>query len=423
MFDFPAISRAVRAVADKQELATPEITARYRDLITDVLDKAIADNGDGKVFVFTGDIPAMWLRDATFQVLPYLDLISEVPDLLPVLAGVLKQEVAYVQHDPYSNAFNQTASGAHWRDDDESDIPVSDLVWERKFEVDSLCAVLLLAERLHAVTGQTDFMDADFWAAVRLIVQTFRTEQHHESSPYFFRRTDCPEQDTLKCDGRGTPIGYTGMIWGAFRPSDDATTYGYHVPSNHFARTVLADLLPLLPEDMQDLAPDIKQLIADIDDGLEKYALVTLPTGKVGYAYEVDGLGNALFMDDANVPSLLSLPFLGACSASEPAYLNTREFVLSDANPYYYSGKMLAGVGSSHTPEQYVWPIAIAMVGLTTTDTEVQNQQLASIAAAAGVTGQCHEGIHVDDTTKFTRDWFSWANMTFCQLALHTLKA
>jgi meiotically up-regulated gene 157 (Mug157) protein len=417
MIDLSTIVKDVTTWAQAQTLTTSATTALFEALLPDALANATTVENDGTVFVKTGDIPAMWLRDATFQILPYVALIKVIPALLPLLEGVLKKELRCVQHDPYANAFNQTASGAHWSDD-RSDILVSPLVWERKYEIDSLCAPLLLALRLVDATKSTRVLDTEFWHTLEVIVTVFEREQHHDTSPYFFDRDHCPANDTLAYEGKGTPIGYTGMIWNGFRPSDNACELGYHIPANLFVVAMFKELLPYLPKHQAGLAQRMRQLIQAIETGVAKYGYATLSSGQTILAYEVDGLGNQLLMDDANVPSLLSLPFLGAMAANDPLYMATRAYVLSANNPYYYTGTVLSGMGSNHTPKGYVWPIAIAMVGLTTDDRKVQAEALAQIAATDAQTGQCHESVSADEQTQYTREWFSWANMTYCQLGL-----
>ncbi|BDZ32300.1 glycoside hydrolase family 125 protein [Lactiplantibacillus sp. WILCCON 0030] len=410
----------IDAYSAEKTLPTAKTTALFHSLLSDAVAKATSAEADGTFFVKTGDIPAMWLRDATFQVLPYIKLMKAVPELKNILIGVLRRELRYVQHDPYANAFNQTASGAHWSDDD-SDIPVSDLVWERKFEIDSLCAPLFLALKLYKNTDNHDFLDDEFWQTLSVTMTVLETEQHHDQSSYYFKRVDCPANDTLTNDGKGTPVGYTGMVWDGFRPSDNACEYGYHVPSNMFLVAVLSQITPLIPTEFSALKVRVQKLVKAIKQGITHYAMVTLPTGQVGYAYEVDGLGHQKLMDDANVPSLLALPFIGYTSIDDSIYQNTREFILSKQNPYYYEGKILAGIGSNHTPEAYVWPISLAMEGLTSTDPAVKVAQLEKIAATDNETDQCHESVSVDDVSQYTRDWFSWANMTYCELALDVL--
>ena len=419
------IPASLQAIIDEVKVRFPEndkLNDLFARCFVNTYTTTLQPQEDGTTFVITGDIPAMWLRDSSFQVLPYLEIAEDVPAVKDLIHGVIKQQLAYIQHDPYSNSFNKTATGAHYNSGDETDIPVSDLVWERKFEIDSLCTPLHLAYNLYEKTGYDAHLDDEFWETVALIVDTFVTEQNHMESPYFFDRPNCVAQDTLSHDGVGAPVGYTGMVWSAFRPSDDACVYGYFVPGNLFIVASLRQLLPIVPDTHVELKERMETLISEIEKGVKEYGTMTVEeTGEEIYAYEVDGLGNQLFMDDANVPSLLSLPFLNYCEPSDPLYLTTRKYVLSEYNKYYYSGKYLAGVGSPHTPPEHVWPIAIAMEGLTTNDVEVTKEKMDKIVATDADTLQCHEGVHVDDPSQYTREWFSWSNMTFCQLVFHYL--
>lgn len=403
-------------------LPTEKQTKLFRNALIDTITNTVSVRETGEIFVATGDIPAMWLRDSTFQVLPYLEIANKVPAVKQLVHGVLKQQLSYLNHDPYSNAFNKEKDGGHYSND-TSNIPISPLVWERKFEIDSLCAPLFLAYHLQSKTGYSEHLDDYFWKSVDLAMDTFIHEQNHQDSAYTFERTDCPPSDTLPREGKGSKIGYTGMVWSAFRPSDDACTYGYFVPGNMFIVVVINQMLELLNEQSsyQPLIAKMKKLQADILKGIEEFATLEDEMGNRYYTYEVDGLGNHLFMDDANVPSLLSLPFLGFCQEDDPIYQATRNKILSHENPYYYAGQVLKGIGSPHTPPRHVWPISLAMEGLTSTDLGLIKNQLQVISETDGGTCQCHEGIDVDNPNNYTREWFSWANMTYCQLAFHYL--
>lgn len=220
--------------------------------------------------------------------------------------------------------------------------------------------------------------------------------------------------------GKGAEVAYTGMTWSGFRPSDDACAYGYLIPSNMFAVVVLGYLAEICRDVLRDseLEAEAEKLADEIRHGIESYGVVDHPEYGNIYAYETDGKGNHLLMDDANVPSLLSIPYLGYTSADDPIYQNTRRFVLSHANPYYYQGTASAGVGSPHTPDRYIWPIALAIQGLTTTDREEKLRLLRLMAETDAGTGMMHEGFLVDDPTRYTRPWFSWANMMFCELMM-----
>lgn len=418
--------KLIKQVTDYLEtisLSSNKSTALFRNVFIDTLTNTVKVQNDSDIFVATGDIPAMWLRDSTFQILPYLSLTDKIPEITHLIHGVINQQLAYIQYDPYANAFNETSSGAHYTVD-KSNIPISDLVWERKFEIDSLCAPIHLASELYQKSGYSKHLDSNFWQTVKLIVDTFITEQHHETSDYIFNRSNGPSTDTLSHGGKGAPIGYTGMVWSGFRPSDDACLYGYHIPGNCYIVCVLDELLTLSKTQPApvELLKRISRLRSEVESGIENFGIVSAPnSNETIFAYEVDGLGNINLMDDANVPSLLSLPFIGYISPDDSIYQKTRKFILSDQNPYYYSGKYLKGIGSPHTPKEYIWPISLAMEGLTSNNPEIMQNNLDIISQTDDDTLQCHEGINVNDPSQFTRDWFSWANMTYCQLALRYL--
>ncbi|OTO22154.1 hypothetical protein A5816_002826 [Enterococcus sp. 3G1_DIV0629] len=421
MFDQEQLMIAIKEYVENINLFDKKATNLFRHAIVDTISNTVTVKENGEIFVATGDIPAMWLRDSTFQVLPYLELVDDIPSIKQLIHGVIKQQLSFLLHDPYANAFNIEENDRHYSND-RSNIPISSLVWERKFEIDSLCAPFFLAYRLYQ-TGYQKHINKDFWKSAELVIDTFITEQRHEQSEYRFQRSDCPSSDTLQNNGKGTPIYYTGMVWSGFRPSDDACHYGYFIPGNCFILVILDQLLALLIDNKQEkLKEKIIQLKSEIFEGINRYGLITDQSGSLYYAYEVDGLGNQLFMDDANVPSLLSLPFLGYCKDNDPIYLNTRKKCLSEQNPYYYSGSYLTGIGSPHTPPQYVWPISIAMEGLTTADIAMIKEKIIKIANTDDQTNQCHEGIDVNDPKNYTREWFSWSNMTYCQLVFHYMK-
>ncbi|MFP3770599.1 glycoside hydrolase family 125 protein [Enterococcus faecium] len=421
MFDQEQLMIAIKEYVENINLFDKKATNLFKHAIVDTISNTVTVKENGEIFVATGDIPAMWLRDSTFQVLPYLELVDDIPSIKQLIHGVIKQQLSFLLHDPYANAFNIEENDRHYSND-RSNIPISSLVWERKFEIDSLCAPFFLAYRLYQ-TGYQKHINKDFWKSAELVIDTFITEQRHEQSEYRFQRSDCPSSDTLQNNGKGTPIYYTGMVWSGFRPSDDACHYGYFIPGNCFILVILDQLLALLIDNKQEkLKEKIIQLKSEIFEGINRYGLITDQSGSLYYAYEVDGLGNQLFMDDANVPSLLSLPFLGYCKDNDPIYLNTRKKCLSEQNPYYYSGSYLTGIGSPHTPPQYVWPISIAMEGLTTADIAMIKEKIIKIANTDDQTNQCHEGIDVNDPKNYTREWFSWSNMTYCQLVFHYMK-
>ena len=398
---------------EPQLRAYPELWDHFRKCFLNTIETTVQQS-DGDTFVITGDIPAMWLRDSTAQVLHYLRFAdhSEVADMVE---GLLQRQADCILRDPYANSFNreEISGSPHNRD-----LPrVSGWVWERKYEIDSLCYPLWLAEKFYNKTGRTAFLNETFAEALQAILTVFRTEQNHSTSPYYFIRTDCPPSDTLTCEGRGEPVAVTGMTWSGFRPSDDACKYGYLVPSNLFAVRALksAEKLASLAG-WQDLAAQSAALGAEIAEGVRKHGLVEHPEFGRIYAYEVDGLGNANLMDDANVPSLLALPYLEVCEKDDPLYLRTRAFVLSSENPYYYQGSLARGIGSPHTPAGYIWPIALCVQAMTSTDVGEIANILKTLMNTHGGTGFMHESFDPNAPEQFTRDWFAWANSMFGEL-------
>lgn len=392
----------------------PRLRRVFAETFSNTFATTLKFQGDGSVFVITGDIPAMWLRDSAAQVRPYLQLARDDEQFAGLIAGVIRRQVKYVLIDPYANAFNEAASGrCHNRDKTE----MSAWIWERKYELDSLCAPLLLAHDLWKTTGQTDHFGETFLKAARLIVATIAREQRHDTSPYVFERLEGPPSDTLTNAGRGNPVANTGMSWSGFRPSDDACAWNYLIPSNMMAATALARLadLPLADDALKRSAV---KLAADIREGIEKHGKVRHPRFGMIYAYETDGLGNHNLMDDANVPSLLSMPYIGYCAKDDPAYLATRKFVLSDENPFCFRGRAASGIGSPHTPQDYIWPIALCMQALTSTSRDEKLSLLETILRSDAGTGLMHESFHKDDPGRFTRPWFAWANSLFSEMVM-----
>lgn len=383
----------------------------FRQCYLNTLETTVECEEGRDVFIKTGDIPAMWLRDSSVQVSHYVRLAGKDSDVKALIRSVLQRQFKSILIDPYANAFNKTANGMGHKDVTEN----NDNVWERKFELDSLIYPLWLLNKYYYYTKDADIFDELFFKAYQLMLKTMFTEQHHdELSPYYFKRFGEFAYDTLENDGKGGKTSYTGMVWSAFRPSDDRCKYHYLIPANMFAATTLQELLnnldmAVIPNRYKE---DTLKLIKDIKNGIQEYGIIHTDDGDI-YAYEVNGLGDVSFMDDANVPSLMSLPYLGCCSKNDEVYLNTRRAVLSNKNPYYYSGKFASGVGSPHTPENYVWHIALIIQALTTLDDNEVAKIREILKNTTANTLFMHEGFNVDNHFEFTREWFAWANTLY----------
>ncbi|MBD2867357.1 glycoside hydrolase family 125 protein [Paenibacillus arenilitoris] len=394
----------------------PRMARFYRNCFYNTLETTTEVLDDGTAFVFTGDIPAMWLRDSSAQVRHYIPLAAGDDRYRQIIEGLIRRQMSYIRIDPYANAFNKEPNNQGHKGDLTEGSP---WVWERKYEIDSLCYPIQLAYLYWQATGRTELFDDAFKETVNAIIGLWTAEQKHEEwSPYRFQRLNCPESDTLKNEGLGTPTAYTGMTWSAFRPSDDACAYHYLIPSNMFAVVALRYVQRIALDVYGDEALEAAagKLCGEIDAGIRAYGIFKHHQFGDIYAYETDGLGRYNLMDDANVPSLLSIPYMGYAPADDPIYRNTRRFILSRENPYYYEGKAAKGIGSPHTPSGYIWHIGLTMQALTSDDDEEIRELLAMIVSTDAGEGFMHEGFHADNPAEYTRPWFAWANSLFGEL-------
>lgn len=416
-------SEAVEAILAevKKSIQDPRLAVLFENCFPNTLDTTMSYReslGKPDTFVITGDIEAMWLRDSSAQVWPYLPLARQDAKLKRLLAGVINRQVRCILIDPYANAFNVAATGSEWAKDRTAMKPE---LHERKWEIDSLCYPIRLAHGYWNATDDTACFDASWQAAMALAVKTFKEQQRFsDPGPYRFERITSRATDTLPGDGYGNPSRPCGMIHSAFRPSDDACILPYLIPSNLFAVKSLEQLAEISETALSNVpfAQECRELARQIGEAINKYGRAEHERYGVIYAYEVDGFGNQLFMDDANVPDLLSLPYLGCCQLQDPVYQNTRRLVLSRDNPYYFRGKAGEGIGSPHTGLKMIWPLGIIMQALTSTDAGEIRLCLNLLKSTDANTGFMHESFSEDDPKKFTRPWFAWANTLFGELIL-----
>ena len=407
----------------KKSIADPELAWIFENCYPNTLDTTVnhyQKNGKPYTYVITGDIDAMWLRDSSAQVFPYLSLAKEDEKLKNLLKGVINKQIEFVLLDPYANAFyddNQKVS--EWKNDFTEMKPG---VHERKWEVDSLCYVMRLSYHYWKTTGDTSIFDDDWKNAMLLILKTFREQQRKENKgSYKFQRGNGNPLDTQFGGGYGNPTHKNGLIHSMFRPSDDATFYPYLVSSNMFAVVSLRQISEIFKTIFSSLNVDNQfiELANEVDEAIKNYAIFERKDfGKI-YALEIDGFGNALFMDDANVPNLLSIPYLGYTSYHDEVYKNTRKFSLSTANPWFNEGKFAKGIGGPHVGENKIWPLGLIMQALTTDDDEEIFYCLKTLKNTHSGTGFIHESFDVNNPKDFSRSWFAWANTLFGELILH----
>ncbi len=395
MVELNAISKAAAGYT----VADPKLEALYRNALLDTT-KQITIASDGTAYVKTGDIPAEWLRDASVQVRPYLYFAKDDPQVQALLRAVIARMGKYLQVDPYANAFT-----------------LDYRVWEEKYELDSLAYPITLAWTYWKQTGDASIFSGDLSLGFDKALETMEREQDHPRNSKYTQRE-------LPNGGKGAPVAYTGMIWSGFRPSDDACTFPYLIPSEMMAVVALGDLEEIERDVYHNLlkAQRAKALRDEVQTGIQTYGVIFTPNYGYVYAYEVDGLGNSILMDDANVPSLLSAPYIGYTTESSYIYRNTRRFLLSKDNPTYYVGKVARGIGSLHTSNGYVWPIALLMQGFTASSDAERKDVLGQLLASDPGDHLLHESFNPDDPTKFSRVDFGWPNALFSEYVMTTFE-
>ena len=422
-FNSPIVEETIRRVSS--QIADPKLALIFSNCLPNTLDTTVYPgtyHGEPDTFVITGDIDAMWLRDSSAQVWPYLPFCSKDARLSLLIEGVIRRQARCILLDPYANAFLRDPSSKPlpWTEHDNTTMKPG--VGERKWEIDSLCYTIRLAHGYWQATGNSAPFDADWLEASRAIVRTFRQQQRkHGPGPYHFQRAAEQPTDTLPLGGYGNPARPVGLIYSGFRPSDDACTFPLFIPANLFAVTSLRQLARMAAKLGNDsaLANECIALADEVAAALEQYGQIETKDHGTIWAYEVDGYGNTLRMDDANAPGILSLEYLGCVSAAQRSlYERSRAFVLSTDNPYFFQGSAADGVGGPHIGLGYIWPMSIMFRAFTSTNDKEMLQCLRWLRDTTAGTHFMHESFWKDNPAKYTRPWFAWANTLFGELIL-----
>jgi meiotically up-regulated gene 157 (Mug157) protein len=421
-FTSPAVEAAIARVS--KQIADPTLALMFANCLPNTLDTTVTPGtfeGKPDTFVITGDIDAMWLRDSSAQVWPYLPFCKADAKLSGLIEGVIRRQTRCILLDPYANAFLPSASSARlsWAVHDDTDMKPG--VGERKWEIDSLCYTIRLAHGYWKATGNTAAFDAQWRDAARAIVRTFREQQRlHSPGPYHFQRSSPIPSESQMLSGYGNPARPVGLIQSGFRPSDDACIFPLFVPANLFAVAALRWLADLANGACHDtsLANDAGALADEVEKALQQYAQIDTANGRI-WAYEVDGYGNAHRMDDANAPGLLSLDYLKCVPPGEDAlYRRSRAFALSMDNPYFFKGTAGEGIGGPHVGLGSIWPMAIILRAFSSRNPEETAMCLRTLRNTTDGTHFIHESFWKDDPAKYTRPWFAWANTLFGELLL-----
>ena len=400
-FSMPAQAvelRTIAKAASDYHNPNARLEAMYRAALLNTSQQATVAS-DGTAYVKTGDIPAEWLRDASAQVRPYLFFAKSDMQVATLLRGIIAREGKYLQVDPYANAFT-----------------LDYRVWEEKFELDSLAYPIILSWSYWKATGDASIFTGDESLGFDRALETMEREQDHATNSKYKHR----ELRDDNGNPRPNPVAYTGMIWTGFRPSDDACKYNYLIPSEMMAVVALGDLQEIEHTVYRNLLKSnrARTLRSEVQDGIQQFGEVFTPNYGYVYAYEVDGLGKKILMDDANIPSLLSAPYFGYTKPDSFVYRNTRRFLLSRDNPYYYIGSVARGIGSAHTSDGYVWPLALIIEGMTSTSESERKGIVAQLLASDPGDHLLHESFDPSNPGRYSRKDFGWPNALFSEFVM-----
>ena len=385
-------------------------------------------------FIVTGDINAEWLRDSTNQLAQYQRLAKHDKKIETLILGAINTQAEYVIESPYCNAFQPPPPSKIKPSDNGQGDAVHPIfepsrVFECKYELDSLAHFLSLGNQFYEHTGSTAFLTPRWYKALEAVLQVLEEQSKptfdektgvFKKQTYTFQRTTNTGTETLNLGGIGNPLNYgTGLVRSAFRPSDDATILGFFIPANAMISVELKRTSNILSKaGSSSLAKELRTRSETIEKGIWEHAVVNHPKWGHVFAFEVDGYGSRILMDDANLPSLLALPLLGFVGADEKTYQNTRKMILSkDGNPYYLSGRAFAGIGGPHIGFQNAWPMSV-LVQTMTSDDDAEIEKLLKAVKEASPLGLIHESVNVNRVKDYTRSWFAWANSVFAQTIL-----
>ncbi|KAF4506999.1 hypothetical protein G6O67_005678 [Ophiocordyceps sinensis] len=389
-------------------------------------------------FIITGDIVAEWLRDSTNQLRPYQALANKDPAIFDLILGAINTQSEYVIESPYCNAFqpppiSDLSTSTNGQDDVVHPAYEPNAVFECKYELDSLAHFLALANDFYEHTSSTKFANSRWYLAIETLLEVLKQQSQptfdqetgrYQRNEYTFQRTTNAGTETLNLLGVGNPLNNgTGLVRSAFRPSDDATILGFFIPANAMMSAELARTHTILEAaGKASLADTVRKWSERLRAGVLEHGVVKHKKYGDVFAYEVDGYGSSILMDDANYPSLLALPVMGFCDVNDAVYQNTRKMLLSKTgNPYYLAGSEFKGIGGPHIGLRNAWPMSLLIQAQTSEDDE-EIEECLDLVLKSSRLGLVHESVDVNHVRQYTRSWFAWANGVFATTILDLAK-
>ncbi|KAF8974386.1 Six-hairpin glycosidase-like protein [Flammula alnicola] len=428
-FNSTAVEKVITDM--KSLLKDPDIARLFENTFPNTLDTTVKyfSQTENLAFIITGDITAQWLRDTANQFAHYHTLLSVDRELATLVKAVINNEARYVAEYPYCGSFQPppesglAPSHNDWADGVTVNPPVNNqTVFECKYEIDSLCGFLKLSRSYYQATKDSSFINANWRDAVDQIFRVINEqsqgtfdENFNFISYYNWTGGGGSLSPMVNNGGNGEPKAYTGLVGTHHRPSDDLSVFAFLTPANAMLSVELTNLANMLDSvgQLRNVSQQAKQWSSRIHDAIYSTTLVDNV-----FAYETNGLGSRYVMDDANVPSLLSLPYLGFLDKNNTAYVATRKMLLSRNNPYYSAGKTFNGIGGPHVDPWNPWPMSHISAIFGTDDDQEILQHLSIIANNTNGLGLIHESQSIYDPTSYTRSWFAWANSYFAEMIL-----
>lgn len=450
-FESPLVEKVIEDL--KGKLVDKDLARLFENAFPNTLDTTVRWHVDGtskhktskkhwdaaawqgpQSFIVTGDINAEWLRDSTNQLAQYQLLAKKDKDIHQLILGAINTQAEYVIGSPYCNAFQPpppSGLSPTFQGDGDTVHPLYEesFVFECKYELDSLAHFLSLGNQFYNHTGSTAFVNERWLLALDTLLSVLLEQSKgtfdestgaYQGNEYRFQRQTNLGTETLGLSGIGNPLASgTGLIRSAFRPSDDATILGFFIPANAMMAVELSRTASLLKSaGKKKVAAQVAGWAETIEAAVWTHGVVTHKTHGQVFAFEVDGYGSSILMDDANLPSLLSLPLLGFTTTDNEIYKNTRKMILSKkSNPYFLVGEDFKGIGGPHVGLESAWPMSVLVQAMTSDDDEEIMTCLASVKNVSRL-GVVHESVNVDHGRKYSRSWFAWANSVFAQTIL-----
>lgn len=386
-------------------------------------------------FIYSKNLPVMWISQSCMQIYPYLKHCNNDKDLSKLIISIFNRMLKYILIDPFANAFvlkntipSPFINDITFKKTNENQFihGMSAEIWERKFQLSTIIFPFYIMCKYNQITNDFSFINDLFFKALIEIIKVLKNELRdtdeencNDGPQYFFQRNTNESFDTIHF-GRGNPCKNSLLIKSYFRCSEDCCLFPYNIPENALVYVTFKQLKEILEKknvQYNSLIIELETISNNLYEGIKKNGIKTdEKTGEKFYVYEIDGYGNYYFMDEPRYPSLLSLPFFGFCEFNDEIYLNTRKRILSSRNPYYIVGKIGSGESSAHSFRNYNSTLFTIMRGLTSRNLKEIEECIDLIVKSTTNFNYLNEYFDINNVNYYVNFPFAYANSFFCVL-------